>query len=47
MHWRQNTELSGNNILAMGIYYEAIMRWVGRATNVMARAKNLHQAAIQ
>jgi predicted dehydrogenase len=39
MHWRQNTELSGNNILAMGIYYEAIMRWVGRATNVMARAK--------
>ena len=39
MHWRQNAELSGNNILAMGIYYEAIMRWVGRATNVMARAK--------
>ena len=39
MHWRQNTELSGNNILAMGIYYEAIVRWVGRATNVMARAK--------
>ena len=39
MHWRQNVELSGNNILAMGIYYEAIVRWVGRATNVMARAK--------
>ncbi|MDP7177234.1 MAG: Gfo/Idh/MocA family oxidoreductase [Verrucomicrobiota bacterium] len=39
MHWRQNSELSGNNILAMGIYYEAVMRWVGRATNVMARAK--------
>ena len=39
MHWRQNAELSGNNILAMGIYYEAIVRWVGRATNVMARAK--------
>ena len=39
MHWRQSSELSGNNILAMGIYYEAVMRWVGRATNVMARAK--------
>ena len=39
MHWRQNSELSGNNIMAMGIYYEAIVRWVGRATNVMARAK--------
>jgi predicted dehydrogenase len=39
MHWRQNAELSGNNILAMGIYYEAIVRWAGRATNVMARAK--------
>ncbi|MBC8244933.1 MAG: Gfo/Idh/MocA family oxidoreductase [Verrucomicrobia bacterium] len=39
MHWRQNRELSGNNILALGIYYEAIMRWVGRAANVMARAK--------
>ena len=39
MHWRQNSELSGNNIMAMGIYYEAIVRWVGRATNVLARAK--------
>ena len=39
MHWRQNRDLSGNNILALGIYYEAIMRWVGRATNVMVRAK--------
>ena len=39
MHWRQNTELSGNNTLAMAIYYEAVVRWVGCATNVMARAK--------
>lgn len=39
MHWRQNAELSGNNILAMGIYYEAIVRWVSRATNVLAWAK--------
>ena len=39
MHWRENTELSGNNIMALGIYYEAVMRWAGRATKVMARAK--------
>ena len=39
MHWRQNTELSGNNIMAMGIYYEAIIRWVSRASTVMARGK--------
>lgn len=39
MHWRQNVELSGHNIMAMGIYYEAIIRWVSRASNVMARGK--------
>ena len=39
MQWRQNSKLSGNNILALGIYYEAVVRWVGRAVNVMARAK--------
>jgi predicted dehydrogenase len=39
MHWRQNTELSGNNIMAMGIYYEAIIRWVSRASTVTARGK--------
>lgn len=39
MHWRQNAELSGNNIMAMGIYYEAIVRWVSRAAGVLARGK--------
>lgn len=39
MHWRQNAELSGHNIMAMGIYYEAIIRWVSRASTVMARGK--------
>ena len=39
MHWRQNIELSGNNIMAMGIYYEAIIRWVSRASTVMALGK--------
>lgn len=39
LHWRQNRDLSGNNIMTMGIWYEAVMRWVGEATRVMARAK--------
>ena len=36
MHWRHNRDLSGYNILSMGIWYEAMIRWIGRATRVMA-----------
>src|SRR5262249_3164033 len=36
LHWRQNIELSGHNILNMGIWYEGMMRWVGPARRVMA-----------
>jgi len=36
MHWREDRDLSGNNIMAMGIFYEALMRWVGGATSVFA-----------
>jgi predicted dehydrogenase len=39
MHWRQDVRLSGNNILNMGIWYEAMMRWLGSATRVMAMGK--------
>lgn len=39
LHWRQDFDLSGVNILSLGIWYEAIMRWVGDATNVMAKGK--------
>jgi predicted dehydrogenase len=35
-HWRQNRALSGDNIMNMGIWYEAMMRWVGPAKSVMA-----------
>lgn len=34
--WRQDTEMSGLNILTMGIWYEAMARWVGHATRVQA-----------
>ena len=36
LHWRHDRNLSGLNILAMGIWYEALMRWVGEAAQVMA-----------
>jgi predicted dehydrogenase len=36
LHWRQDAALSGLNVLNMGIWYEAAMRWVGPAARVMA-----------
>lgn len=36
LHWRQRRDLSGNNIMSMGIWYEALMRWVGPAATVHA-----------
>ncbi|MCA8928941.1 MAG: Gfo/Idh/MocA family oxidoreductase [Alphaproteobacteria bacterium] len=36
VHWRQDRDLSGNNIMNMGIWYEAMMRWVGPMKTVMA-----------
>ena len=39
MHWRNDRDLSGYNILNMGIWYEAMIRWVGRATKVTAMTK--------
>ena len=39
LHWRQDIEVSGFNTLNSGIWYEALMRWVGPASKVMAMAK--------
>ena len=39
LHWRQDWDLSGYNTLALGIWYESLLRWVGPATNVMAMSK--------
>ncbi len=39
IHWRQDFNLSGYNTMTMGIWYEAIMRWVGHATRVTALTK--------
>ena len=35
-HWRHDRILSGNNIMSMGIWYEAMIRWVGPASTVYA-----------
>ncbi|MBI4306850.1 MAG: Gfo/Idh/MocA family oxidoreductase [Chloroflexi bacterium] len=40
-HWRHDPHLSGNNILTMGIFYEAMMRWLGPATHVAAMARTV------
>ncbi|MEZ4675506.1 MAG: Gfo/Idh/MocA family oxidoreductase [Caldilineaceae bacterium] len=39
MHWRNDFDLSGYNIMSMGIWYEALLRWVGGATKVAAMGK--------
>jgi predicted dehydrogenase len=39
LHWRQDTSLSGVNIMTLGIWYEQVMRWVGEATRVTAMGK--------
>ncbi len=39
LHWRQDRVVSGYNILTMGIWYEALMRWVGPATEVFAMSR--------
>ena len=39
LHWRQDFELCGFNTLSLGIWYEAVMRWIGEATSVAAKGK--------
>ena len=54
MRWRYDFKLSGFNTMSLGIWYEAIMRWIGPAKKVNAMARifvtkrrdesgNLHQ----
>ena len=33
-HWRHSRDLSGYNMMYVGIWYEAIMRWIGPAASV-------------
>jgi predicted dehydrogenase len=36
VHWRHDRDFCGNNVMSMGIWYEAIMRWIGPASTVHA-----------
>jgi predicted dehydrogenase len=36
-HWRQRTEMSGIQILTLGIYTEVLQKWLGHITHVEAR----------
>ncbi|MCE0483310.1 MAG: Gfo/Idh/MocA family oxidoreductase [Methylacidiphilales bacterium] len=38
-HWRQRTELSGLNVLTVGIYAEVIQRWLGLPRRLHAQMK--------
>jgi predicted dehydrogenase len=40
-HWRQRIELSGLNVMTLGIYVEVLHRWFGLITGVFARGKIL------
>ena len=34
LHWRHDRDMSGYNAMQMGIWYEAMMRWIGPAASV-------------
>lgn len=39
LHWRQDAELSGLNVLTLGILHETVSRWVPHTTRVFAQTK--------
>jgi len=38
-HWRQRIEISGLNVLTLGIYVEVLQRWLGDIAGVFTRGK--------
>ena len=41
VHWRHDRDLSGSNAMSLGIWYEAIMRWIGPARTVYAMGQTV------
>jgi predicted dehydrogenase len=39
LHWRQRKDLSGLNVLALGIYHETLLRWVPTPMKVLAQSQ--------
>jgi predicted dehydrogenase len=46
LHWRHNRDLSGLNVMSLGIWYETVMRWVGEANEVMAMGQTVVKSRI-
>src|ERR1700726_3082807 len=42
-HWRQKIEISGLNVLTLGIYVEVLQRWLGNIDGLFARRKILRK----
>jgi predicted dehydrogenase len=41
-HWRQRVEISGQNILTLGIFVEVLQRWFGEVAKVRAQGGMVH-----
>jgi predicted dehydrogenase len=41
VHWRHDRDLSGNNVMTLGIWYENLLRLVGEASAVQANAQTV------
>jgi predicted dehydrogenase len=39
LHWRQHSELSGVNVLTLGIVHETLLRWTAEPVRVMAQVE--------
>ena len=45
LHWRQSAELSGINMLALGILHEALIRWIPDPVKVFASSATFREGA--
>lgn len=46
LHWRRNKNFSGMNVMALGIIYESLLRWLPSAKSVKAEAQIFNTSAI-
>lgn len=46
LHWREDRDRSGLNVMSLGIWYESLMRWIGEATEVMAMGQTVVQSRV-
>ena len=45
LHWRQDAEISGDNVLSMGILHETLLRWAPPPTRVAAFAASMRTSS--